>query len=137
MNVHLIIDHPWSGSFNYAVLYEFTAGLQEAGHSVDVLDLNQDQFNPVISEAELAGYSQGISLDPKINCTSKFIRLRPPGDDLPHLVERYASQFERLDGQGAFTGLRIHHRPGATPPAGPYPGCHGADHHRYPGCLPP
>jgi putative NADPH-quinone reductase len=67
MNVHLIIDHPWPGSFNYAVLYEFTAGLQEVGHSVDVLDLNQDQFNPVISEAELAGYSQGISLDPKIN----------------------------------------------------------------------
>lgn len=66
MNVHLIIDHPWPGSFNYAVLQAFTAGLQVAGHSTDALDLNQDRFNPVISEAELAGYSQGISFDPKI-----------------------------------------------------------------------
>ena len=67
MNVHIIIDHPWHGSFNYAILSAFSEGLEEAGHSIDLLDLNQDEFNPVFSAKELALYAQGGSLDPKIN----------------------------------------------------------------------
>lgn len=66
MKIHTIIDHPWRGSFNFAILEAFSEGLDQAGHSIDVLDLNQDEFDPVFSPAELALYAQGGSLDPKI-----------------------------------------------------------------------
>lgn len=66
MNIHIIIDHPWEESFNYVILSGLSETLQQAGHSIDVLDLNQDGFNPVFSQAELALYTQGGSLDPKV-----------------------------------------------------------------------
>ena len=66
MKVHIIIDHPWQGSFNYAILAAFSEGLHRAGHTTDLLDLNQEGFNPVFSASELALYGQGRSLDPKI-----------------------------------------------------------------------
>lgn len=67
MNFHIIIDHPWKGSFNYAILTSFIQGLQSKQHNYDLLDLNQEEFNPVMSELELANYYEGISFDPKIS----------------------------------------------------------------------
>lgn len=67
MNVLILIDHPWKGSFNYTIMKAFSDGLREKGHSIDRIDLNKDQFNPVFSEKELAGYAEGISLDPQVN----------------------------------------------------------------------
>lgn len=66
MKVHIIIDHPWDRSFNYSVMGAFIEGLAENQHEVDVLDLNKDGFNPIISEQELALYAQGGFLDPKV-----------------------------------------------------------------------
>jgi NAD(P)H dehydrogenase (quinone) len=66
MKFHIIIDHPWTGSFNYAILEAFSDTLQKNGHTIDLLDLNQDEFNPVFTTEELAVYAQGLSLDPKV-----------------------------------------------------------------------
>ena len=66
MKFHIIIDHPWDGSFNYAVMRSFIEGIKENQNDFDVLDLNKEKFNPIMSEEELAGYAQGKSLDPKI-----------------------------------------------------------------------
>ncbi len=66
MHIHIIIDHPWQKSFNYAILEAFTKGVKQAGHQIDLLDLNRDEFNPVFSTEELALYAQGESLDPKV-----------------------------------------------------------------------
>jgi len=66
MKFHIIIDHPWDGSFNYAVMRSFIEGIKENKSDFDVLDLNKEGFNPIMSEEELAGYAQGKSLDPKI-----------------------------------------------------------------------
>lgn len=66
MKVHIIIDHPWRESFNYAMLSALSNGINTAGHSIDLLDLNQDEFNPVFSPQELAVYAEGNSLDPKV-----------------------------------------------------------------------
>jgi len=66
MKFHIIIDHPWDGSFNYAVMRSFIEGIKENNNDFDVLDLNKEKFNPIMSEEELAGYAQGKSLDPKI-----------------------------------------------------------------------
>ena len=67
MKVHIIIDHPWQDSFNYVILSVISETLHKAGHLVDILDLNQEGFIPVFSQEELALYTEGGSLDPKIN----------------------------------------------------------------------
>ncbi len=66
MNFLIVIDHPWEQSFNYAVLKAFQEGLDSAGHTVDLIDLNQDEFNPVFSTDELARYGEGVVLDPLV-----------------------------------------------------------------------
>ena len=66
MKFHIIIDHPNQKSFNHAVLQAFTEGLKENNNEIDIIDLNQDGFNPIMSAEELAVYEQGISLDPII-----------------------------------------------------------------------
>lgn len=66
MDFLIVIDHPWQGSFNYAVLDSFQKGLDQAAHNINVMDLNKDDFNPVFSEAELARYGEGVVLDPLV-----------------------------------------------------------------------
>ena len=66
MNFHIIIDHPWEGSFNFAILDSVIKGIKEKNKNFDVLDLNRENFNPVMSEKELALYAQGKFLDPKV-----------------------------------------------------------------------
>lgn len=66
MKFHIIIDYPWSGSFNYVIMRSFIEGIKDNRNDFDVLDLNEEKFNPIMSEVEIAGYSQGMSFDPKI-----------------------------------------------------------------------
>ena len=65
MHFHIIIDHPWQKSFTHRVMESFISGLQKQ-HTHDCLDLNLDGFNPVMAADELAVYSQGKFLDPKV-----------------------------------------------------------------------
>ncbi len=72
MNVHVLIDHPRKDSFNYSVLKAFAAGLETAGHTHDILDLNAEEFDPVFSQEELAAYAQGrSSTDPIVPAYQK------------------------------------------------------------------
>ena len=80
MHFHIIIDHPWDKSFNHAVLTAFCEGLDKHSHTYDVLDLNKEKFNPIISEDELAVYSSGGYLDPKIKQYQDYLK------DADHLV---------------------------------------------------
>ena len=57
MHVLTIYAHSNPKSFCHAVLDEFTAGLREAGHSTEVIDLYAIGFDPVLRptrRAELA-----------------------------------------------------------------------------------
>ena len=64
--VTIIFSHPWHGSFNKAILDAITAKLEKENKDYQVIDLHKDGFNPVISEAELAGYNQGKATDPLV-----------------------------------------------------------------------
>ena len=66
MRVMAIIDHPRPGSFNHAILSAAVDGLRSAGQTVDVLDLHADGFDPVMRVEELAVYTTGQWLDPKV-----------------------------------------------------------------------
>lgn len=63
MTTTMIIDHPWKESFNHGVLARLIEGLEADQKIYQVIDLNKDGFNPVMCEAELAGYQNGLVLD--------------------------------------------------------------------------
>src|SRR6266568_2701599 len=49
MNVLYLYCHPLPDSFHAAIRADALAGLAEAGHTVDLLDLYAEGFNPVLS----------------------------------------------------------------------------------------
>ena len=56
MRVLYIYCHPLPESFHASLLQESLAGLADAGHSVDLLDLYKENFNPVLSEQDRRDY---------------------------------------------------------------------------------
>ncbi|MCP8884396.1 NAD(P)H-dependent oxidoreductase [Devosia sp. XJ19-1] len=56
MRVHVIHAHPVETSFNRALFHTAVAGLEQAGHSVDALNLYDEDFPAVLSRAERLGY---------------------------------------------------------------------------------
>jgi len=56
MRVLYLYCHPLPESFHAAILKESLAGLAEAGHAVDLLDLYKENFNPVLSEQDRRDY---------------------------------------------------------------------------------
>jgi len=66
MKVLIIYAHPYEGSFNKDILDNTLEGLKHAGHEVELINLNEEGFNPVLTSEELAKYSDGEYLDPKV-----------------------------------------------------------------------
>ena len=56
MKVLTVYAHPDPKSFCHAVLEQFTAGLQEAGHGVQVVDLYAIKFDPAFRTRDMASY---------------------------------------------------------------------------------
>lgn len=52
MNVLVIYCHPVEGSFCSAMRDAAVDGFRQAGHTVDIIDLAADNFNPVMSDDE-------------------------------------------------------------------------------------
>ena len=61
MNVYILFAHPSKTSFNRQVLETFTQGLQDAGHTYDINDLYDTNFQ---SDMDLNQYLREVGLDP-------------------------------------------------------------------------
>lgn len=59
----VIYAHPWDGSFNHSVKEMVISNFVEQGHSVDLIDLNKDGFNPVMNSDDLSLFSAGNFAD--------------------------------------------------------------------------
>src|SRR4030042_6427342 len=59
MKVLVFYAHPFPKSFNHAVLERFTQGLQSKGHAVEILDLYDSGFNPLLTAGDLASLQGG------------------------------------------------------------------------------
>ena len=59
----IIYAHPWDGSFNHSVLERVKSHLENKGNQVDVIDLNKDNFDPVMRVADLELFSKGEYAD--------------------------------------------------------------------------
>ena len=64
MKTTIIIAHPWHGSFNKAILDVIEKEFNNKEKII--IDLNKDEFNPVMKETELALFSKGQYLDEQV-----------------------------------------------------------------------
>ncbi|APR06828.1 hypothetical protein FAM21834_00554 [Lentilactobacillus parabuchneri] len=77
MNYIIVFDHPYTlsssqnvphrRSYSAAVAQHTIDYLKKAGHSVDVIDLHQDNFDPVMHAADLAAWRTKASLNPQVD----------------------------------------------------------------------
>jgi putative NADPH-quinone reductase len=58
VRIHYIYCHPLPESFHAAIRGEALAGLNEAGHTVDLCDLYAEKFDPVMGEQERRDYHE-------------------------------------------------------------------------------
>lgn len=66
MKVVIVFNHPYEGSFGNAILNAVTKGLKGAGHEVDLMHLDNDGFNPVMSKADLKAFVDHKPVDPQV-----------------------------------------------------------------------
>ncbi|TLX77027.1 flavodoxin family protein [Labilibacter sediminis] len=63
MKTTIVFAHPWHGSFNKAILDAVINKLEAKSKEYHIIDLNKDNFNPVLQEKDLALYSKGETSD--------------------------------------------------------------------------
>ncbi len=64
MRVLIVYAHPNPKSFCHAILQQFTKGLEDAGHTSEVVDLYAIRFDPVFRMQDFASYvHESIPLD--------------------------------------------------------------------------
>lgn len=66
MNVAIVFNHPWDGSYCAALLQSVTRGLTGAGHQVDLVHLDRDGFDPVMTAADLAAFRAKAPVDARV-----------------------------------------------------------------------
>lgn len=64
MRVLVVFNHPYEGIFCRAILRSTIAGLERGGHTVDVIDLDRDGFDPVMKEADLLAFVRAPEVGP-------------------------------------------------------------------------
>jgi NAD(P)H dehydrogenase (quinone) len=80
MKVVIIFNHPYDGSFCNVILQSVTKGLTEANHQVEIIHLDKDNFNPVMTAADLKAFRDKKPIDPKVIEYSSTIK------DADHLI---------------------------------------------------
>lgn len=66
MKVVIVFNHPYEGSYCNAVLGSVTKGLQKAQHEIDLIHLDKDNFNPVMTASDLKGFVERKPVDPQV-----------------------------------------------------------------------
>lgn len=66
MNVVIIFNHPYEGSYCNAILKSVRAGLESTANTVDLIHLDNEGFNPVMTAADLKAFKNRAPVDPKV-----------------------------------------------------------------------
>lgn len=66
MKIVIVFNHPYEGSFCNAILQSVTKGLDSAKHQIDLIHLDKDNFNPVMTAGDLKGFRDKKPIDPKV-----------------------------------------------------------------------
>ena len=57
MRVLVVFNHPYEGSYCNAILNSVTRSLSQSGHDVDLIHLDNEEFDPVIRAQELKAFA--------------------------------------------------------------------------------
>jgi putative NADPH-quinone reductase len=63
MHIAIVFNHPYEGSYCNAMLEAVTKGLRQGGHDIDLMHLDRDGFNPVMSAADLDAFRRKEPID--------------------------------------------------------------------------
>lgn len=66
MRVAIVFNHPYEKSYCNAILDAVIAGLKKGKHEVDLIHLDNDNFNPVMSKEDLKAFVDHAPIDPKV-----------------------------------------------------------------------
>ena len=66
MKVVIVFNHPYDGSYCNALLQGVIRGLTKAGHQIDLIHLDKDNFNPVMTASDLKGFREKKPTDAKV-----------------------------------------------------------------------
>ncbi len=66
MKTTIIFAHPWHGSFNKGIFDAIKQRLVDTKREYQVIDLNKDEFDPVLNEKDLKLFSKGQSADEQV-----------------------------------------------------------------------
>lgn len=66
MRTLIVFNHPYEGSYCNAILEAVTRGLQAGNHEVDLIHLDNDGFNPVMSKEDLQAFRERKPIDPQV-----------------------------------------------------------------------
>lgn len=66
MQTLVILAHPYAKSYCHALYERVVQQLEQAGHAVDRLHLDLEDFDPVMRGQDLAVYAKGKSADPNV-----------------------------------------------------------------------
>lgn len=64
MKTLIIYNHPYEGSYNHAILESVVKGITRAQGKYEVIDLDKEHFNPVMTSADLLGFVKHQTVDP-------------------------------------------------------------------------
>ena len=65
MKTLIVYNHPYDGSFCHAILENVKAGMAESGNEVDVIELDKDEFDPVMRGKDLLAFKNHEVVDEK------------------------------------------------------------------------
>ena len=63
MKTVIVYNHPYKGSFCHALLESARKGALKAGHEVDIIDLDSDHFDPVMTGEDLLAFRNHQAVD--------------------------------------------------------------------------
>ena len=66
MKTVIVFNHPYEGSFCSAILSSVTQGLKSGNHKTDIINLDKEGFNPIMSTEDLRGFKEKRIVDPKV-----------------------------------------------------------------------
>lgn len=65
MKTLIVYNHPYDGSFCHGILETVKASIIKSGNEIDVIELDNDSFNPVMTAEDLKGFLDHKIVDEK------------------------------------------------------------------------
>jgi putative NADPH-quinone reductase len=66
MKVVIVFNHPYEKSYCNAILKAVISGLRKSNYEVDIIHLDKENFNPVMTADDLKGFVNRSPIDPKV-----------------------------------------------------------------------